>query len=80
MSGQIIRPALWDTPGDSEVSVSLDIGVIPHGSAIGGGKHIITIQVWPLPDRKTADTIADALREAIGARLGVKMQKQTGHG
>jgi hypothetical protein len=68
---ELITP-LFDTPSDQQVSISLDIGIIPRGYP-GQGKFVITIQAHPLPDRRTANTIAEALKEAINARLGVKM-------
>jgi hypothetical protein len=68
--------ALFDTSSDQQCSISLDIGIIPPGT-IGTGKHIITIQAWPLPDRKSAQVTADALVEAINARLGVKLRKMS---
>jgi hypothetical protein len=74
--GELITP-LFDTPRDQQVSVSLDIGIVPPGYP-NAGKLIITIQAWPLPDRKSADVIAAALREALGSRLGIKMEKQSG--
>jgi hypothetical protein len=67
--------SLFDTPRDQQVSVSLDIGIVPPGYP-GQGKFIITIQAWPLPTRKNAETIAEAMREALGSRLGIKMERQ----
>jgi hypothetical protein len=72
--GELIT-SLFDTPTDQQVSVSLDIGIIPPGYP-GAGKFVITIQAHPLPTRKQADQIAAALREAINARLGIRMDKQ----
>lgn len=65
----------FDTAPDQQVSVSLDIGIVPQGYP-GAGKYIVTIQAWPLPDRKSAQVTADALREAIDSRLGIKMKAQ----
>lgn len=72
--GELIKPK-FDTAPDQQVSVSLDIGVVPLDYP-GAGKYIVTIQAWPLPDRRAAETIADALVEAISARLGIKMKPQ----
>ncbi len=72
---ELIRPK-FDTPADSQVSVSLDIGLVPKGYP-HAGQWIITIQAWPLPDRKSADTIAKAMREAIGSRLAIKFEEQS---
>ena len=63
----------FDTAPDQQVSISLDIGIVPRGIT-GAGKYIVTIQAWPLPDRKSAQVTADALVEAINARLGIKMK------
>ena len=68
------RPVLYDSPPDQQVSVSLDIGIIPKGYP-DAGKYVVTIQALPLPDRKSADVIARALREAIGSRLGVRFDE-----
>ena len=69
----------YDTPSDSQVSVSLDVGIVPKGYT-GAGKYIITIQAWPIPTRREADIIAQSMREAIGSRLGLKFVKQEGVG
>jgi hypothetical protein len=73
--GELIIPK-FDTPSDSQVSISLDIGIVPKGYP-NAGQYIITIQAWPLPDRSSADRIAKAMREAIGSRLGVKLEEQS---
>jgi len=67
--------ALFDTPKDQQVSVSLDISIVPPGYP-GAGKYIITIQAWPLPTKRNAEIIAQAMREAIGSRLGITMERQ----
>ena len=77
--GQLLRPAEWDTPKDSQVSVSLDIGIVPTGYH-GAGQHIITIQAWPIPRREEAEKIAAAMREAIGSRLQISFERQRGVG
>jgi len=68
------KPALYDTPADQQVSFTLDIGVIPRGIP-HAGKFVVTIQALPLPDRKSADVVAEALVAVINDRLGVKMSK-----
>lgn len=74
MANELITP-LYDTPKDQQVSVSLDIGIVPKGYP-GAGQHIVTIQAWPIPNRQDAQAIADALREAIGSRLHIDLQRQ----
>jgi hypothetical protein len=69
-------PALFDTPKDQHVSISLDIGIIPNGYP-DAGKYVVTIQALPLPTRKNAEVIADVLKEAIGSRLGVRFDEGT---
>jgi len=69
----------WDTPKDSQVSVSLDIRIVPAGYP-GAGQHIITCQFWPIPSRKEAEVIAAAIREAIGSRLQISFEQQHGVG
>ena len=71
---ELVTP-LWDTPKDQQVSVSLDIGIIPKGYP-GAGQHVVTIQAWPIPRRQDADRIANAMREAIGSRLQISFEKQ----
>ena len=70
--GELITPK-FDTPATQQVSISLDIGVIPYGYP-NAGKYVITIQAHPLPTLKEADVIAAALREAINSRLGIRME------
>lgn len=77
--GKELRPVLWDTNRESEVSVSLDIGVIPVGYP-GAGRFIITIQAHPIDTRANAERIAAAMREAIGSRLGITLERQEGVG
>jgi len=74
--GALITP-LFDTARDQQVSISLDIGVIPVGFP-NPGKFIITFQAHPLPDRKAAQVLCNALREAIESKLGVKMGDANG--
>lgn len=74
---EIIRPAIFDTAADSQVSVSLDIGVIPPGYP-GAGKFIVSLQIHPLPDRKAAEVTMQAVREAVATKLGVKLTLQGG--
>lgn len=76
--GELIIPQ-WDTPKDQQVSVSLDIGVVPQGYT-GAGQYIITIQAWPIPNKRDAETIASAMREAIGSRLQISFERQGGVG
>lgn len=71
---ELIRPK-FDTPADSQVSVSLDVGIVPSGYPFAG-QYIITAQAWPFRNRRDADIVAKALREAIGSRLGVKLEEQ----
>lgn len=73
---EIIRPAIFDTPADAQVSVSLDIGIIPPGYP-GAGKYIVSLQAHPLPDRKSAEVTMQAIREAVSARLGIKLNLTT---
>lgn len=73
--GELITP-LWDTPKDQQVSVSLDIGLVPAGYP-GAGKYVITIQAWPIDTHREAKAIADAMREALGSRLGIKFEAQS---
>jgi hypothetical protein len=73
---ELIRP-LYDTPTGQQVSVSLDVGIIPQDYP-HAGRYIVTIQAWPLPTMREAQMIAAALREAINARLGIKMELQDG--
>lgn len=77
-SGGLITPQ-WDTPKDQQVSVSLDIGIVPTGYP-GVGQYIITVQAWPIPRREDAEKIAAAMREAIGSRLQISFEKQQGVG
>jgi hypothetical protein len=70
---------LWDTPKDQEVSVSMDIGIVPPGYP-GAGKHVITVQLWPIANIKEAEILARAVREALQSRLGVTMERQAGVG
>lgn len=79
MSENLLRIPQWDTPRDQQVSVSLDIGIVPAGYT-GAGQHIITIQAWPIPDRRGAERIAAAMREAIGSRLQISFERQSGVG
>ena len=72
----LIRPR-YDTPTDQQVSVSLDVGIIPANYP-HAGRYIVTIQAWPLPTKREADVIAEALRRAVNAGLGVNMQLQDG--
>lgn len=76
--GELIKP-LWDTNKDQQVSVSLDIGIVPQGYT-GAGNYIITIQAWPIADRRDAERIATAMREAIGSRLQITLERQEGIG
>ncbi len=69
-------PALFDTPSGQHVSVSLDIGIIPVGYP-DAGKYVVTLQALPLHNRKDADEIARAMREAIESRLGVRFDAGT---
>jgi len=78
MSKRIIHDAMFDTDPLQQVSISLDIGIIPTGYP-NAGKWIITIQAHPLDNRRDAQKIADAMREALNARLGIKMEGAT-HG
>lgn len=71
--------ALFDTPKDQHVSVTLDIGIIPNGYP-DAGDWVVTIQALPLPDRQTADRIARALKEAIGSRLNLTFEEAVGNG
>lgn len=70
-----LKPALYDTDPLSQVSVSLDIGIIPTGYP-NAGQWIVTIQAHPLPGRKAAETVAIALKEAIEARLQIRLAKE----
>jgi hypothetical protein len=70
---------MWDSPKDQQVSVSLDIGIVPKGYP-GAGQYIITIQAWPIPERRDAERIATAMREAIGSRLQISFERQAGVG
>ena len=79
MAGNLLRPAAWDTPKDQQVSVSLDVGIVPDGYP-GAGQYIITAQLWPIPSRSQAEEIEKAVREALQSRLGIKMEKQVGMG
>ena len=56
----------------------LDIGIIPAGYP-DAGKFVVTIQALPLPDRRSADVIARALKEAIGSRLALKFEEARGN-
>lgn len=69
----------WDTNKNQQVSVSLDIGKVPAGYP-GAGQYIITIQAWPIPNQREADIIAKAMREAIGSRLQISLERQAGVG
>jgi hypothetical protein len=73
---QEYTPALYDTPRDQHVSVSLDIGIIPRG-IMHGGQYIVTIQAHPFVNRRDAQAVADALKEAIGSRLGLRFDGGT---
>jgi hypothetical protein len=77
--GNLLCIPEFDTPKDSQVSVSLDIGIVPAGYP-GAGQHIITIQAWPIPRRDEAEKIAAAMREAIGSRLQISFERQRGVG
>lgn len=77
--GNLLRFPEFDTPKDSQVSVSADIGIVPAGYP-GAGKFIITCQLWPIPDRKEAEIILAAVREALQSRLGITMERQHGVG
>ena len=79
MAGNLLRPAAWDTPKDQQVSVSLDIGIVPADYP-GSGQYIITIRAWPIQQRRDADRIAAALREAIEAWLQIRFEQQRGMG
>lgn len=68
-------PALFDTPADQQVSVSLDIGIIPRGYP-DAGQWVVTIQALPLPSRKDAEVIARALKDVIGSRLNLTFKEQ----
>lgn len=70
--GELIIPQ-FDTAPDHQVSVSLDVGVIPLGYP-SAGKFVVTLQAWPFPDRKSAQITCDAIREAVNSRLGIKMK------
>jgi len=67
-------PALWDTAPDAQVSVSLDIGIIPRDFE-HGGQYVVTLQALPFAKLVDAQRIADAIREAVGSRLGVRFPK-----
>lgn len=79
MIGRGLHIPEFDTPSDSQVSISIDVGIVPKGCP-GATKYIITIQAWPLTTRRDADIIAQAMREAIGSRLGISFFKQEGVG
>jgi len=79
LADNLLRPAAWDTPKDQQVSVSLDVGIVPNGYP-GAGQHIITIQAWPIPQRRDAERIAAVMREAIGSRLQIRFERQEGMG
>lgn len=67
-------PALFDTPADQQVSVSLDIGIIPQGYP-DAGQYVVTIQALPLPTVKEARVIALAMKEALGSRLALNFKE-----
>lgn len=67
-----VRPALFDTSTDHQVSISLDIGIIPQGYP-NVGQWIVTIQAHPLPDQRAANQVALMLKDAIEARLQIKL-------
>lgn len=69
------RPVLYDTNSAAQVSISLDIGTIPMGYE-NAGKYIVTIQAHPFTRLNEAQIVADAMREAINSRLGIKMDLQ----
>lgn len=71
----VLRPALWDSSPGNQCSVSVDVGLIPPGYP-NAGRWIVTIQAHPLPDRKAADVTAQAMAEALNARLGIKLKLQ----
>jgi hypothetical protein len=70
--------ALFDTPKDQYLSVTLDVGIIPSGYP-DAGKFVVTIQALPLPDRHSAEVIARALKEVIGSRLDLKFEEAQGN-
>jgi len=72
--GELIIPR-WDTSKDQEISISVDIGVVPAGYP-GAGQFIITAQLWPIAKRGDAEKLEAAVREAISARLGIKLVRQ----
>jgi len=75
MSGRELITPQWDTPSDSQCSISLDIGIVEKGYP-HAGQWIITIQAWPIPTQREANQIAAAMREAIGSRLAIKFDAQ----
>jgi len=70
---QDLKPALFDTPSDAQVSVSVDMGIIPPGFP-GAGQYVITAQVHPIRRQAEAQIILQAVKEAVESRLQVKMR------
>jgi len=73
---ELIKP-LYDTPSDSQCSISVDVGIIPRDYP-HAGKYMVTLQAWPLASFSEARTIAQAVVEAVNARLGISMRLQDG--
>lgn len=73
---ELITP-LYDTPTDSQVSVSVDVGIIPRDYP-HSGRYIVTLQAWPIHNRPDAERICRAIVEAVNARLGIRMTVQDG--
>lgn len=69
-------PSLYDTRSDSRVSISLDSGIIPAGYP-DAGDWVVTLQVFPLPDKRYADELMTILKEIVESRLGVKLDAGT---
>src|SRR6516165_312735 len=50
-------PAMWDTAPDAQVSVSLDIGIIPQAFE-HGGQYVVSLQALPFKKLVDAQRIA----------------------
>ena len=72
MNSKLIT-AKFDTDPTEQCSVSLDYGRIPFGYP-NAGDFVVTLQIHPLPDEKAARVTAEAVAQAVGSRLGVKIR------
>jgi hypothetical protein len=68
------KPALLDTAPDSQISISLDLGIIPQGFP-DAGQYVITLQALPFRHKHHAEAVMESIRDAVSSRLGIRFGK-----